>query len=613
MPTVRRVDALPPRTVRNPALTVFPIQPIPMNPVRSVFGILVVSAVSVASALQMAAQVRAIDLDVTPGASGASAAGAYQVSGFEVRSRWSGAVPVPLKKGDLWTPGKQSEVFDAIREAFDSEQSQSYLLDNAGEVGVLYVDVIEEKDEVAHTVNLVFRPLRVHVSLAKIGDNVLPIPRSAAATRYEGVPPALLALQPVLGVTYDRAFGTAIAGGIHNDLLTLPDTLGGRLPVRARPDHLDATFNGSKSFESYYRANAGITYAYRRVGMTLQEMSFGGLYDGTKEPLAGRKHVENSGGAQAGATFRIAAHTRMTFGSGYDHASETLEDDSNRVRTTTEVQRNRLIAESLLPRPIGGFLRAAVWEDNGWSDQAAGFHQRLVGRIGYAREMAIAPNQTIGLELIAGGGRLWGDAPDSRRFFGGNSPGQFLYDNVADDSLLKLPAGPMIRSFGQGEAVGNAPGAARGGDGFWHVNANLTFPIPVWSFPLIPSEEEVRNRLKNGINVSGRNILISTLKNQGMSREDAIAEADRTLDEIRPATEFIIDEANLYSVKPLLMFDAGGLSGGGGSPTWLAAGGGLQLTVVTAKFELGYMHTLSGPTNGDRGNFFVRLVFRNLF
>ena len=61
------------------------------------------------------------------------------------------------------------------------------------------------------------------------------------------------------------------------------------------------------------------------------------------------------------------------------------------------------------------------------------------------------------------------------------------------------------------------------------------------------------------------------------------------------------------------MLDAGGLHGNGGSETWLAAGGGVQLTIVIAKFETGYMHTVSGPTFGSRGNTFFRLVFQNLF
>ena len=39
----------------------------------------------------------------------------------------------------------------------------------------------------------------------------------------------------------------------------------------------------------------------------------------------------------------------------------------------------------------------------------------------------------------------------------------------------------------------------------------------------------------------------------------------------------------------------------------------IRFTIVTAKLEVGYMRTLSGPTFGNRGNVFVRLVFQNLF
>lgn len=538
---------------------------------------------------------------------------AYRVASFEVKGRWLGGLALPLHKGDLWTPEKQSEVLAVVQKAFDTEPSDSYLLNQTGEVGVLCVDVVEEKDEAEHTVKLIFRPLRVHLSFAKLGDNVLPIPRSAWATRYEAVPTPLLALHPGFGLSYDRAFGTALTGGFHNDLLTLPDAWSGRLPPAGSPNHLDARFDGSKSFESFYRADGGMSYAYRRLGRALQQIGVGLDYSGAKEPLAGQEHTDNAAGISGDTTLRIASHTRLSLNTGYRHASDLLEEGPLRERSDTQIQPNRLLVESLLPWPIGGFVRATVWEDQGWTDQGVGFHQRFVGRVGYAREIAVAPNQTIGLELISGGGILWGDAPASRRFFGGNSSGQFLYDGTFAADLMSLPAGPLIRSFGQGEAVGNGNRAARGGDSFWHVNINLTLPIPALSFPLIPAEDEVRHALKRAINTTGPNGLIKALRTQGMSRADALAEAERTFNEIRPATEFIIDEANLYSLKPLLMFDAAGLTGADTNPTWFAAGGGLQLTIVIAKLELGYMHTLSGPTAGDRGNLFLRLIFQNLF
>jgi len=47
--------------------------------------------------------------------------------------------------------------------------------------------------------------------------------------------------------------------------------------------------------------------------------------------------------------------------------------------------------------------------------------------------------------------------------------------------------------------------------------------------------------------------------------------------------------------------------------TWTGAGAGVQLTIVTAKFEVGYMRTVSGPTFGARGNLFARPGFERLF
>jgi hypothetical protein len=530
-----------------------------------------------------------------------------------VKGRWVGAVPLPLREGDLWTPEKQSEVLRAIRDAFNTDSGNSFLLNQAGEIAVFYVDAVEEKDEATHSVKLTFRPIQVRLSLTKVGDNLLPIPRSASPSRLAAVPAPLLAFNPTFGAAYDRSFGASVLGSLRADLLALPDTLSGKLPEHPRPDHLDFRFDGAKSFEDYYRANAGLSYSWRKFGTTLGEVLFTGDYSGMQEPLAEQTHTGNAGGGSGAVTLRVGGHARLTLNTGYRYAGDTLEESGLSEHTATQVQPNRVLFESLVPGPVGGFLRAAIWEDNGWTDGNYGSHQRLAARLGYAREIAISPNQTIGIELIGGGGGLWGDAPSSRRFFGGNSSAQFLYDGANNPGLVQFPSGPLIRSFGQGQAVGTGAGANQGGNAFWHVNANLTVPIRRFSFPLIPQEEEVRNALRQGINVTGRNFLISALKNQGMSREEAVAEADKTFGEIRPATDFIIDEANLFAIKPLAMFDAAGLNGAGGNATWLAAGGGLQLTVVTARFEIGYMHTLTGPIHGNRGNVFFRLVFQNLF
>jgi hypothetical protein len=235
-----------------------------------------------------------LTIGVTPG--GNVESGSYRVSGFTIKGRYVGSLALPLKIGDPWTPDKQLEVLEAIKNAFEGDPLQQHLFNQAGEVGVFYVDVKEEKDEPTHTIKLTFQPLQVRLSLTKIGNNILPIPRSPSPARYEAVPAPLLALNPTYGLTYDRAFGTAIGGGIESDLLSLPDVFRGRAAMDS-DQHLNAQFSGAKSFDEFYRAHGSLDYSVRRFGQWLQELSLGAGYDGVKEPLATANHTGNSGGA----------------------------------------------------------------------------------------------------------------------------------------------------------------------------------------------------------------------------------------------------------------------------------------------------------------------------
>jgi hypothetical protein len=69
------------------------------------------------------------------------------------------------------------------------------------------------------------------------------------------------------------------------------------------------------------------------------------------------------------------------------------------------------------------------------------------------------------------------------------------------------------------------------------------------------------------------------------------------------------------AVKPCLLLDVAQVSGvaHGDSRVRVAVGGGLQLTVVVARFEIGYLYTVRWAAGDDRGNLFVRLTFQNLF
>jgi len=538
----------------------------------------------------------------------------------KVDGRWTDHVPLPLAAGDILTNQNLSAAMAALRDAITSGSNASLGFHSKGEVGVLYIGVSYDTSSGDGTVGVIFRPYYLHISMVQVGDNVLPIPRSPRPTLFANVPKPLLALNPMIGLSYDRVFGSALSASFGGDLLHLDpnSTFDARQQFELRAE-------GVKSLEeSFYRVDAGLRYTHQRTESSLEEVAFSADFNGVDEPLGNSEHTRNAGIASLALKLKVAPNTHLSVSAGYRRTSDGFVDGDTQLETRTSAneQSARLLLDTI-PPSIYGFFRAALWEESGWQNSDS--YQRFVGRIGYAKEIAISPNQTIGIEIVAGGGKTSGNTPGYSQFFGGNSRGQFLYDNSNSAALAQMPSGPVIRSLGENEArLPDGAGLTRGGDAFWHVNVNVTFPIAAWSMPLIPNEltdipdkngnsMSIKQVLTNQIDFTGPNMLAAVLQQQGLSADEARTQARRILNEVSPAARFIINDANLYSIKPLLMMDAAGMSGGGSSETWLAAGGGVQLTVVTAKFEAGYMRTLSGPTFGQKGNAFVRLVFQNLF
>lgn len=530
-------------------------------------------------------------------------------------------IKLPLAAGDILTPEKLSDALNALRLAITSNANTSLGLRSKGEVGILYITVDYDTSAADGTVGVIFRPYYVDISLVEVGNNVLPIPRSPWATIYKNVPEALRAFNPIASLSYDRAFGTAVSASIDTDLVSLfgmSDSFG-------LTHKIDLRAEGTKSLEeAFYRSNAGFSYTFNNRSSALEEFTFSTGFDAIKEPLGTGEHTGEAVSAVLGLKSKLAPNTHFYANAGYRRSSDSFVDGETLAKTNQDAdeQTARLLLDTI-PPTITGFFRAALWEESAW--QTGSSYQRLVLRLGYEKEIAVAPNQTIGIEVVAGGGRTFGDVPAYARFFGGNAPGQFLYDSATGSTLMNMPAGPVIRSLGENEAHLRNGSSTFGGETFWNVNLNVTIPIPRWSMPLIPNEDTdipdlngnpvtLKQLLRRQIDVTGPSLLAATLQQQGLTADQAARRAKEILAEVTPATHFIIDEANLYAIKPLLMFDAAGLSGPAGSnETWFAAGAGIQLTVVTAKFEAGYLRTISGPTFGDKGNVFVRLVFQNLF
>jgi hypothetical protein len=267
------------------------------------------------------------------------------------------------------------------------------------------------------------------------------------------------------------------------------------------------------------------------------------------------------------------------------------------------------------------------------------------------------------LETVFGLGRSWGTVPEHARYFGGNGGGNFLYDTHDAQTMIDAPTGPLIRSIGRNRAGASfSPDGSIGGTSYEFLNVSLSIPVRSWSRPLIPSIaiidrpigeggcdgcSSLKSVLKNQV-ASGKELYLGTLAWQSLTdqqrvdfdlsnkpdrtpEEDArLAAAEAAYDaaivkftpkaeavweEITPTVHFIADKANLYSFKPLFMVDVARISARGEPPGKLrmGMGAGLQVNVVIAKFELGYIRTIRGLPSDGKGNFVIRTVFERLF
>jgi len=130
----------------------------------------------------------------------------------------------------------------------------------------------------------------------------------------------------------------------------------------------------------------------------------------------------------------------------------------------------------------------------------------------------------------------------------------------------------------------------------------------------IPEDHTLGQILKSQ-GACSKNTLGKISQKQGLSPAEAQAETEKELRSINSILGFLADRANLISLKPLIMFDAARVYGGGGQNNHAryGLGGGLQLTVVIAKFEAGYMSGIRRFPGDPPGNFVVRLIFQNFF
>ena len=468
--------------------------------------------------------------------------------------------------------------------------------------------------------------------------NLLNIPRSNRPSFLSRVPGPLLALNPQMGLTQDRQLGPTATFEINGNLLDVGRNLK-REPLTVRPVRLDLRSTNSRSMNGpYYDSNSQLSLS-RTLPDTIAAIAFHATFIAQRQPRGDHDYLRNAlsfdGSVRVKTNFALFEDAVVR--AGYRRSSNRLVD--SRGNSSESFSENAFEGMAMFDgRLFDGVSRLAIWAD-GASPANRKSYQRLAMFWAYHKELELHPSQTLGIETLFGSGRAWGDVPQYARFYGGSANRNFLYEPKDSPVMLNFPTGPLIRSFGSGQAAARVGSVPVGASSFWNFNLNLAVPVRKWSSPLVPDisielpkfdanghtvlddngepvmeDRPLRNILKSQ-GESSRKVLERIFKQQGMSPAEAAARAQRELRSINSILKFVADRANIYAFKPLFMFDAARLAGPGvgSARTRMAVGGGFQFTIVVAKFEAGYVRTVRSLPADQKGNFVMRLIFENLF
>ena len=398
------------------------------------------------------------------------------VGSVEISGRWKKlASSLPLKAGSTLTPESIAAAMESLRDAMTKPSPSSYL-ETFGEMYVLYIGVKYSHVEGSSIVDVEFNPRYVGLSVVKMGDNTLPIPRWGPPP-FASVPTIVTKLKPSALASYDHEFGTSVTGAIDTDLpLNADNKLNLAADARVSLD------------EPLHEAKGAVNYSWQKDEGALRAAGASVSYEDARTPLASDVKVSDGWAASGKLMWKLAANTRLYLDAIARDSNERLAASSPADVDTPENEQMARVLFERIPG-AGSFLRAALWAGTSSAGGSVDTtHQTSVLRVGWEKEFSVRNSQTIGLEVLAGAGHIWGTAPAYDRFYGGNISQKFLYDGVASTTMTDMPAGPLLRSFGEGAAGIRSGGKLVGGTGFWHLNLDLTIPIAPWSEPLIPDE-----------------------------------------------------------------------------------------------------------------------------
>jgi hypothetical protein len=561
---------------------------------------------------------------------------AHLVRSIVVKARWLPEIALPLKRGEDLTPEKlRDSRFKVIAVINDEKNKYNSEFVKLGRLQLVDVNLVRScVRKVAPTkclsegltdkcVDVELRTVALSTDPVFMASVFLPIPRSNRHTSLSNVPRFLRMFDPKFALSGDEEVGPSPELEVSTDLLSLPEVANGN-PARLRGAAILLKLSGGKSFSKpFYTSEAKLSVLVNQPTHNVESFAFEARFAADDQPQLSASFLRNSLtlGGHVALNPAVGIVNRVVLSGGYRRSHDRLVNSAPDVarRTIENAFEGRAILEG---RIAEGFTRGAVWVE-GSKPGGADSYKRIAGLLGYEKELPVGQH-TIGIETLFGAGHASRRTPEYALFYGGNTLTDFLYEDITDrETLSAFPGGPVLRSFGKNQ-VGSKFGAGNahtsGANSFRHFNLTVAIPIPNLSAPLIPNEvvnpnplTTLRDLVDFAVN-SGEEALSLSFQDEGLSPDDADKKAAQVFGQIRPGVKYLTHYAKTYSVKPIVMFDQAWLSRtGNAAQTRYSIGGGIQFTVVIARFQAGYMHSVKHFEGEPRGNFILRLVFSNLF
>ncbi|HEY2496690.1 MAG TPA: hypothetical protein VGK24_06455 [Candidatus Angelobacter sp.] len=536
---------------------------------------------------------------------------------------------IPLKTKTIFAPDVLSASQVAIAQQMSQDDNKNVAREfaNLGFVSVRVIDscvrivdpAICMKDlQKNKCADVTFASHEIRLVRFNEAGLILPVPRSPVSTYFSSVPKPLLILNPTAGVDHDNRTGTTPSVSLKTNLLDI-----GNILKREDSDKhaLEAIASAdlSRSVDhNFYNAAEVVDLKRTWPTSMVQSLALHIEQHNEKQPLgtASDSTSQETVGLKANLHFQNNYLHDGYFWGGGSASRHTIPQTVGQVVNTSEAAGSAAV---LFDGSVAQTTaRAGLWFTGANPNNQASYEQMAAFTALY-KDFLVAPNQSFGLQIIGGYGHTWGTPAQYAQFFAGNNGSNFLYE--APDTLLQSgPLPPILRSFGKTEA-GVTNNVNLGGFSFWNVSTTLTVPVPGLSRPLIPDvviDDATNTTLKKMLKTAGTRSAVSfiqaALVQQGIPAADAQKQAQALVDrEIATPVNYIADRANIYSLKPLALFDVAELTTGNASRHLESAGGGIEFMIVNFALQVGYARTINSQPGDRKGNVVFNLQFRNFF